>query len=307
MKKSNRKTIDCLGLGIMPLDLLFSVESFPKAGTKINASNLVIQGGGPIPNVMIGLRRLGFRTALISAAADDLVGNLAVSELKKEKVGHQYIIRKGGYSDTAVGLIEDGSGRRTMILGRDISVRASDLTTDKYPLPRIVHMDGRDMAATMKLARWGKKVGASITFDIGSMRNDVSEVFPLVDHLIVADSYAFPFTGSRTAKGAVKKLQKLCKGTIVITEGIRGAIGVENNKTCYQPAFKVSAVDTTGAGDAFHTGYFYGLLKSYSFPDRLKLGAVVAALKCTKPGARQGLPTINAINRFMKSRPAVYA
>ena len=291
----------------MPLDLLLSVENFPKAGTKINGSNLVIQGGGPIPNVMIGLRRLGFKTALISATANDIVGKLTVDDIKKEKVEHRYIVRKRGYSDTAVGLIEIGSGRRTLVLGRDLSVRASDLTTNKYPIPRIVHLDGRDMAATMKLARWAKKVGAAVSFDIGSMRNDVSSVFPLVDHLVVADSYALPFTGCRTAKNAIKKLHKLCKGTIVVTEGIRGAIGVENNQTCFQPAFEVDAKDTTGAGDAFHTGYLYGLLKSYSFSKRMKLGAVVAALKCTVPGARKGLPTIGAINRFLRSKPGIYA
>lgn len=275
MQKNSMKTetIDCLGLGIMPLDLLFSINRYPRAGSKIDGRGLCIQGGGPVPNVMIGLRRLNYRTALITAVAGDLIGELGIEQLRNERVDTRFIVSKKGSSDTAVGLIESGSGRRTMVLDRNIGVKPHDLTLSRYPLPRVIHLDGRDLAACIKLARWGRRQGATITFDIGSRRNDVSEIFPLVDHLVVADSYALPFTGARSVKRALQKLQRFGPGVVVITQGTRGSIGYEQGEFVYQRAFKVETVDTTGAGDAYHTGYLFGLLKGDDLRQRLRLGA----------------------------------
>jgi sugar/nucleoside kinase (ribokinase family) len=159
----------------------------------------------------------------------------------------------------------------------------------------------------MKLARWGHRVGAKVCFDIGSERSDVSPIFPLVDHLVVADSYALPFTGSRVAKKAVEKLRRLCPGTVVVTEGTAGSVGCEKGEWTRQAAYRVQNVDTTGAGDAFHAGYIYGLLNGWSLARRLEFGAAVAALKCTQPGAREGAPTLGLVRNFLRGKLKEYA
>jgi sugar/nucleoside kinase (ribokinase family) len=194
------------------------------------------------------------------------------------------------------------------VLSREVFVKANDIKLADLPIPKIIHLDGRDMPATLKLARWAKRMGAIVSFDIGSIRNDVSEVFPYVDHLVVADQYAFGFTGKRNAKDAIEKLRKLCPGTIVITEGVKGSTGYDNStdKFLHQKAYKVKNIDTTGAGDCYHTGYLYGLLKDCSLSERMKLGSAAAALKCTKPGARDGIPNEKELLRFMKSNPITY-
>lgn len=56
-------------------------------------------------------------------------------------------------------------------------------------------------------------------------------------------------------------------------------------------------VDTTGAGDAFIASIIYGVVKGKSFEDTLRLGTVVAASKCTKLGARPGLPRRSEISQ----------
>ena len=298
--------VDCLGMGIIPLDLLFEVGRFPNPGEKIDGLSLTIQGGGPVPNTLIGLTKFGCKTCLIAAVGQDIFGKLSIDEIKKQKVDPSHIIIKGDSSAVASGFVERSSGRRTLVLERRIFVEPKDLNFSNFPKPKIVHLDGRDIEATVELAKWGKKVGAIVSFDIGSMRNDVSSAFPYVDHLVVADSYAFPFTGTSGAESAIKKLGKYGPSTIVVTEGIKGATGYEKGKFHRQSAYKVKTVDTTGAGDAFHAGYLYGLLKGYDLAERLKWGAAVAALKCTKPGARAGIPALNEIKRFLKSPPEMY-
>ena len=306
-KRAPRR-VDCLGLGICPLDILFEVERFPEPGGKLNGLSLTFQGGGPVPNVLVGLSRLGSSGALITAMADDMVGHANVDELEREGVDTSLIIwKKHGYSGAASGFIERGSGRRTLVFSRAVEVLPRDIKTDRLPRPRLIHLDGRDVPACVKLARWGHKVGVPVCFDIGSRRNDVSPLIPLVDHLVVADAFAVPFTKSRTARQAVERLAKNCPGTVVVTEGIKGSVGLENGAWVRQRAFKAEVVDTTGAGDAFHTGYFYGLLHGFDLQARLEFGAALAALKCGRMGARAGLPTLARVRRFLKGNPERYA
>lgn len=291
----------------MPLDFLFEIPDYPPAGGKRDATALTIQGGGPVPNVLVGLQRLGHTTALITAVADDLPGWLGVNEVTREGVDNSFIVWKKGASLMAGGFVEKGSGRRTIVLHRTIGVTPRDLVLARLPKPRLIHLDGRDLDACIKLARWGRRKGIPICFDIGSVRNDVSPILPLVDHLVVADSFALPFTGCRTARRALARLRECCPGTVVITEGIKGSIGYENGALVRQPAYRVRSVDTTGAGDAYHTGYLYGLLHGYDLAARMHLGAAIAALKCTRPGARGGAPTLKEVRAFLRKRPRTYA
>ncbi len=273
---------------------------------KIDAESLTMHGGGPVPNVTVGLARLGFKTVLISVVGDDPFGKIGIEQLEKENVDCSFIVIKKQLSAIATGWIEKESGQRTMVLSREIFVKPEDLKLSKYPIPKIIHLDGRDLEATLKLARWGKKVGAIISFDIGSIRNDVSSVFKYVDHLVVADSYALSFTKTRSVKQAIKKLTAYCRGTIIVTEGINGSLGYENNQFFTQPAYRVKSVDATGAGDAYHSGYLYGLLQNKSIQERMMLGSVVAAIKCMKAGARAGLPTKRQLGSFLNKIPKCY-
>jgi len=84
-------------------------------------------------------------------------------------------------------------------------------------------------------------------------------------------------------------------------------VGYEDGNFTKQPAFKVKAVDTTGAGDAFHAGYIFGLLHGFDLAERLHFGAAVAACKCTRPGGRAGLPKFVEVKRFLNRKPKTYA
>ncbi len=309
MQKSRSRDpiIDCLGLGIVPLDLLFTVPYYPGSGQKIDAGSVIIQGGGPIPNAMVGLARLGLKTSLIAAVGEDLPGRLGVEQLRDERVETRLMIYKKDLSAIAAGFIEADSGQRTIALFRQIRVEPKDVKTSSYPPARVVHLDGRDLEACIKLARWAKKIGAMVSFDIGSMRNDVSPILPLVDHLVVADAFASPFTKCDQAKPAINVLAELCPGEITITQGIKGSLGFDREEYHYQPAYRVTNVDTTGAGDSFHAGYLYGLLKGWPMPERLRFGAATSALKCTKPGARTGAPGLAEVKRFLRGNPPSYA
>jgi len=293
-------------MGIVPLDYLVQIPVFPELGGKVDAGDLCVQGGGPVPNVLVGLTRLGMTTAVIAVVGDDMPGKISIAELQAERVDTRFMIVKKRPSATAYGFIEPG-GRRTIVLHRKISISPNDLTPLAYPAPRLLHLDGRDLKASVRIARWARKVGATVSFDIGSVRNDVTDVLPYVDHLVVADAWAFPYTGRRTVSTVLSALHEITGRTVVVTEGTKGATALECGEFYHHPAYKIKAVDTTGAGDAFHVGYLYGLLNGRTMPERLQTGNAVAALKCTRPGARGGMPTRRQLGAFLKRKQAMYA
>jgi sugar/nucleoside kinase (ribokinase family) len=78
-----------------------------------------------------------------------------------------------------------------------------------------------------------------------------------------------------------------------MTLGERGAIVYCGGSFIESPAFVVpgGCRDTTGAGDAFHAGLIYGLLKGDSVEESMRLANATAALKCRALGARTALPS----------------
>ncbi|MGH9902680.1 MAG: carbohydrate kinase family protein, partial [Pyrinomonadaceae bacterium] len=86
-----------------------------------------------------------------------------------------------------------------------------------------------------------------------------------------------------------------------MTLGVRGAVLYHEGRFIESPSFAVpgGCRDTTGAGDAFHGGFLYGLLQGEEIEACLTLGNAVAALKCRSLGARAGLPVAQELNNFL--------
>jgi ribokinase len=299
---------DCFGLGIAPADILMQIDKYPEAGVKIDARSIVVQGGGPIPTAMVALARLGMKASLMTAVGRDVFGDFVINELQREKVDTSFIIRKNRPTAIASGWIEKDSGRRTIVLDLDISVNSSDIKLSKLPVARAVHLDGRYFPACLKIARWAQRNKKIVFFDIGSIRNDVSEILPLVDHLVCAGDFAFPYTNGRTPVEVIDKLRKICPGTVVVTSGTKGSTGYDpQSGYINQKAFRVKAVDTTGAGDVYHGAYIFGVLKGWDLEKRLEFSSAAAALKCTRPGGRTGAPNYRQAVNFLGKGRARYA
>src|SRR5205807_8080692 len=88
------------------------------------------------------------------------------------------------------------------------------------------------------------------------------------------------------------------------TLGARGAIVYCEGQFIESPAFEVpgGCRDTTGAGDAFHAGFIYGMLRGEDLETCMRYGNAVAALKCRGLGARTALPTASELKDFLGSQ-----
>ncbi|MBI1928057.1 hypothetical protein HYR99_27915 [Candidatus Poribacteria bacterium] len=103
----------------------------------------------------------------------------------------------------------------------------------------------------------------------------------------------------RPPDDVVQRLCDLGARIAVVTLGERGCVAKWERGLFAFPAFPVNVVDTTGAGDAFHGGFIYGLLHDWSVAETVRFASAVAALNCCALGGRSGLPTLGMIERFL--------
>jgi sulfofructose kinase len=68
------------------------------------------------------------------------------------------------------------------------------------------------------------------------------------------------------------------------------------------PVFKINAVDTLGAGDAFHGGFALAIAEGRSEVEAMRFAAAVAGIKCTRIGGSAGAPTRAEVEAFMLAR-----
>jgi sulfofructose kinase len=119
--------------------------------------------------------------------------------------------------------------------------------------------------------------------------------------VIASSRFAEEYAGPAREERALEKLMREGPRLVAITDGARGVVGAARGAAGVfrVPAFRVEAVDTTGAGDAFHAGAAWGLLEGHGWEESLRRGAAVAALKCLRAGAREGLPARAAVEAFL--------
>jgi sulfofructose kinase len=165
---------------------------------------------------------------------------------------------------------------------------------------RVLHLDGHDVGASIAAAQFAREAGVPTVLDVDNAYPGVQDLLPLIDFIISSSNFPERVTGERDLRAALKQMAERSGSRFVAaTVGSDGVIAYFQGLFIHSPAFKVECRDTTGAGDAFHGGFIYGLLAGFSVEDTLRFANAVAALKCRAVGARTGLPTLEEVNTLL--------
>lgn len=303
-KESLHKDFDVVGFGENSIDYLIHAPRYPEFNTKLRCTEYLKTAGGQIASAMIGLQRLGLRTAYAGRFGKDEGGHTGIESFAIEEVNTDFAeVIEGAQTQTAFIIIDEQSGERTILWNRDerLIYSADEAPTELARRGRVLHLDANNPAASVAMAQAAKASGAIVSADLDHVFDGIENLLPLVDILITSESFPLQLTGitdTRQSLAAVK-LRYGC-ALVGATLGARGAIICCENQFMETAAFPVpgGCVDTTGAGDAFHAGFLYGLLQGEEIETSLKLACAVAALKCRNLGARAGLPAVAELNAF---------
>lgn len=295
-----------VGIGANVFDTLYSVDSYPKEDTKLKANAVKVSGGGPCATGLVAASKLGAKCAFIGNLSDDNGGKYLKSDFEKYGVDTSLIKIKSGY-DTFSSCIwlAKKSASRTCVFFKG-NVPQTELNFDAIKAiseAQILMVDGNDIEAAIVGAQIAKENGCKVLYDAGGLYEGVEKLLPLADVLIPSEEFALGHTNTENVENAAKILyEKYNPEVVVITQGKKGGIIFDGRELKSYPAFLVNAVDTNGSGDVFHGAFAFAMTKKMEYNKACIFSSAVSALKCTKIGAREGVPTYDETINFLKER-----
>jgi len=298
--------LDVVGLGYAGWDYLAIVPGPPSFDVDtMTLAGFTRCGGGPVATALATLARLGARAGYLGAMGDDESGGRALNDLRCRGIDtSRVVVKPGARSHTCIVLVEAATGRRSILCDRGTlgKLPLADADRRYIAAARCLHLDGQFMDAAITAARWAREAGVCVSLDANRPRPRLDELLPLVDVLIASTSFPAAYTGSHDLEQAMRALHALGPETVVVTLGPEGCAYLKGDRPVRVPGFAVEVVDTTGAGDAFHGAYLFGLLQGWEAGETARLANAVAALNCRALGGRAALPTLPEARVLMDAK-----
>jgi sugar/nucleoside kinase (ribokinase family) len=250
--------------GPIALDTVVYLSNFPTPGSFMNSVRTEERTGGTSANVALGLCTAPVETGFVSYLGNDEIGKQLQKVLEQSQIKDLVITHFDDKTNHTLVLVDEKSERTIISMTTphlrelrmdNVPIRAGEIVA--FVLWReefLADLQRAQAAGCFTVVGAGALADSSVTradLAIGSRNDFPVEINPL-DHL---DRFA----------------------SIVLTEGMQGAVLYSGENEIRQPAFKVEVKDTTGAGDAFIAGYLAGIAHELSTTQSLEIAAKWAA------------------------------
>jgi sulfofructose kinase len=295
---------DLVGVGLNATDTLLLVSKYPEYGGKVAFDREIVSPGGQVASALATCGKLGLRTKYIGVVGDDERGRIQMDSLREAAMNLDDVeIRAGCPNQSAYIVIDQSTGERTIFWHRPDCLRIDpdSITPEKIACGRMLHVDGHDTPAVARAARIAREHGIPVSVDVDNVYPGFDEVLACVDYLVGSTEFPGRWTGERDPFRALERIQSQHSMRVAaMTLGRYGALARESGRFVYSPGFVVNCVDTTGAGDVFHGAFCYSVLKGATVRDSLEFSNAMAALNCTRLGARGGIATAAEAHELMQ-------
>ncbi|MDO8616887.1 MAG: 5-dehydro-2-deoxygluconokinase [Dehalococcoidia bacterium] len=317
------KTYDLLAIGRSSIDLYANDIGVPFPEIKSFAAYV----GGCPTNVSVGARRLGLRSALLTAVGEDPVGEFVLHFLGAEGVETRFIPRKAGRRTSAVLLGIEPPDKFPLVFYRDNCADTQIAIDDVLRAPvtdsRAVLITGTGLSrepgrsATVFAAEQARAAGAKIFLDIDyrpalwpdprAFGVAVRAVLPLVHVAIGTEeevSAALAGPGGAPAAPADPAAALRCGlEALVLKRGAEGAtVFLPGGEAVPARPFPVEVCNVLGAGDAFAAGFIYGCLSGWDWLKCARMGNACGAIVVTRHGCANFMPYLDEALQFISDR-----
>jgi sugar/nucleoside kinase (ribokinase family) len=305
-----------VGLGLVNLDLV-AVADAVERDHKAQASALFSQVGGPVPVALAAMARLGLESppAFIGAVGADADGDMVAALLAEGRVDTSGLARApGAATSRSLVLLDARDGTRTLANWPGTTPPLLPFTPVQAALldgAGLLHLDGRDLAASLDAARRVWAAGGLVSLDLGTMRPGRDALLALCDIVIASKkggAGAFPDAAGDPAEQA-RRFLELGAAVTGVTLGPAGVViaarGERGGDPVRLPAFAPPGpvADTCGAGDLFHGAFLWAYRADRSALDAADFAQAAVAVRVTRRGNAAGLSTRAEVKAFLASNP----
>jgi sugar/nucleoside kinase (ribokinase family) len=130
-------------------------------------------------------------------------------------------------------------------------------------------------------------------------------LFRIASHVVFSWECLRETTGVADLPEGLLRIAGKTDAFLAVSNGPDDIVYLDRGKVCRLPVFKIAAVDTLGAGDAFHGGFAMALAEGRNEVEAMRFGAAVAGIKCTRIGGSAGAPNRAEVEAFLAQNQAV--
>ena len=293
------KTVLCVGHAVQ--DHVYRLSRLPVGGSKNRATGFTSVGGGPAATAAVAIARLGGRARLAARVGDDAVADEIERELRGHGVDCAQLRRSAGRASSRSAVFVDDAGERMIVNHTDPAMPADPAWLAQVDLADVdaVLVDVRwPEGAALMLAR-ARAAGLPAVLDADVPLPPGSALPRVATHVAFSlpglrDHLGLAADAPLEADACAAALQRIARETgawCAVTMGAEGVLHGRAGAIVHSPAFRVTAVDTLGAGDVWHGAFALALAEGADETTAVRAASAAAAIKVTRPGGRAGAPT----------------
>lgn len=293
-----------LVFGSLNIDRVYSLSHLPEKGETLSCNKYEIHVGGKGLNQAVSLSKAGADVYMAGCVGKD--GGFLTDFLNINRINTDYVKKSDGFTGHAV-IEVDRDGQNQMVLFRganyEITRADCDIIFDKFNKGDLILLQYEISEVEYIISKAYEK-GMIIALNPSPYVEEIDSLpFKKISYLILNESEGMSITKETDIESVVNKLlEKMHGGAVILTLGADGAIFADSKNYIKVPAFNVTAVDTTGAGDTF-TGYFLNSYLSGSDAETaLKTASAASAIVVGKSGAAETIPEFIEVKQFLETK-----
>ena len=296
------------------IDHVFSVARLPQAGETLRAEAYQVFLGGKGLNQSIALAKAlsGSQVEVCHIGAVGNDGGWVLDQISAFGLSVAHIQRLEDCASGLASIYVDQAAENVIVLhgGANQALTLGHIKSALEPHKgkRAWVLFQNETNLTVQSAKLARELGYRIAYTSAPFISELTlEMLPLVDLITVNETEAKQLQDSLG-----HPLEKFKDLRILLTKGAQGALFMHQGKAIAQQAFRVKAVDTTGAGDTFFGSFMacyaqslaqQGASEEQLILKALRYAAGAAALQVTKKGAAIAIPEHREVIEFLRDKP----
>lgn len=296
-------------LGSVNADHVLQVPTFPRPGETLHGRNYQVIPGGKGANQAVAAARLKADIGFIACVGDDAFGIESCERFKLDGMDIRGV-KVQADCPTGIAMIQvSDRGENSICLSAEANDRlTAEAIEDDLPSIRaasyLLMQLETPIDGIIKAAKVAKQAKTNVVLNPAPARELPLSLLSCVDVITPNETEAQVLTGitvtdDASAQQAATVLHQQGIEIVIITLGAKGVWLSENGRGQLIPGFRVSATDTTAAGDTFNGAFVTGLLENMPLESAIKFAHAAAAISVTRFGAQTSIPTRQEVNEFL--------
>lgn len=297
-------------VGSYNTDMTIKAARIPRPGETILGGRFAIGAGGKGANQAVAAARAGARVWLVARIGNDAFGEEALRRIQHEYINTDYLRRDSEAATGVACIVVDDAGENSIVVasGANANLQPNDLSAAEEIIAQadvmLLQLES-PLPTVMAAVRLAAKHGVTVVLNPAPAQTLPANLLEHVTIISPNEVEAEMLTGvkidgEKSLVAAAQRLHAQGPPTVLITRGPKGVFISSAGETHLLPAFQVTAIDTTGAGDVFNGCLAAFLTKARSLTAAATMASAAAAISVTRLGAQASAPRLAEIENFLR-------